>query len=80
MNQIRVGYFDSVFSYLTSRNHQSHGTLILDIGCGGGLVSEALAARGYELIGVDPSEASLATAQHHAAQGNLKITYLKGTH
>ena len=49
---------------------------ILDVGCGGGILSEALAKAGAQVTGTDLSEASLQAARHHAKQGGLEIEYL----
>ena len=49
---------------------------ILDVGCGGGILSEALAKAGAQVTGTDLSEASLEAARHHAKQGGLEIEYL----
>ena len=52
---------------------------MLDLGCGGGFMAEALARRGADVIGIDPAEKAIAIAQHHAASQNLSIEYLVGT-
>lgn len=51
------------------------GKKVLDIGCGGGILAEALAARGAEVFGIDQSPASVAVAQIHAAESNLSVQY-----
>ena len=53
-----------------------HGLRILDIGCGGGLLSEALAAQGAEVTGIDGSEVSIQVAKAHAAKNGVEVTYL----
>ncbi len=50
----------------------------LDLGCGGGLFSEALAAAGARVTGVDPSGASLAAGRAHADAGGFAIDYRSG--
>jgi len=55
------------------------GKTILDLGCGGGFMSEALAREGARVIGVDPSAPAIAAAQDHARQENLKIDYSVGS-
>jgi 2-polyprenyl-6-hydroxyphenyl methylase/3-demethylubiquinone-9 3-methyltransferase len=48
---------------------------ILDIGCGGGLVTEPLARMGATVAGIDPAEENIAVARHHAAGEHLAIDY-----
>ena len=48
---------------------------ILDVGCGGGLLTEALAVRGGLVTGIDISEHLLHVADEHAKKANLDITY-----
>ena len=49
---------------------------ILDIGCGGGLMSEPLARLGGNVTGIDASEKNINVAKIHAEKNNLKIKYL----
>ena len=51
------------------------GKKVLDIGCGGGLLTEGMATRGAEVTGIDMSEATLQVAQLHAQQSQLAIEY-----
>jgi 2-polyprenyl-6-hydroxyphenyl methylase/3-demethylubiquinone-9 3-methyltransferase len=51
------------------------GLSALDIGCGGGLFSEALARAGARVTGVDPSPGVISVAGKHAAEGGLTIDY-----
>src|SRR5262249_4757163 len=51
------------------------GLSLLDIGCGGGLLSEPMARRGFAVTGADASEKNIGTARAHAAEGGLAITY-----
>src|ERR1700734_3500759 len=44
------------------------GLRLLDIGCGGGILSEPLARLGAAVLGADPSDSNIAVAQHHAVQ------------
>jgi 2-polyprenyl-6-hydroxyphenyl methylase/3-demethylubiquinone-9 3-methyltransferase len=69
LNAIRVEYFRRVFGGF-------RGKRVLDIGCGGGILSEALAREGAIVTGIDPSERSVRAAREHAARANLLIDYL----
>jgi 2-polyprenyl-6-hydroxyphenyl methylase/3-demethylubiquinone-9 3-methyltransferase len=51
------------------------GLSLLDIGCGGGLLSEPMARLGAAVTGIDPSERSIAAARLHAAEDGLAIDY-----
>ena len=51
------------------------GLRLLDIGCGGGLLSEPMARLGAEIVGADAAEANIKTAQTHATQQGLEIDY-----
>jgi 2-polyprenyl-6-hydroxyphenyl methylase/3-demethylubiquinone-9 3-methyltransferase len=48
---------------------------LLDIGCGGGLLSEPMARMGFDVLGADPLEKNIKTAAAHAAASGLKIDY-----
>ena len=49
---------------------------LLDIGCGGGLLSEPMSSLGAEVTGIDASEKNIQVAKLHAKKNNLKINYL----
>jgi 2-polyprenyl-6-hydroxyphenyl methylase/3-demethylubiquinone-9 3-methyltransferase len=51
------------------------GLRVLDVGCGGGILSEPLARLGASVTGADPSDSNIAVAQRHAAQSGLTIDY-----
>lgn len=51
------------------------GLRLLDIGCGGGLLSEPLARLGAEIVAADPSEKNIKTAMVHAREQGLDIDY-----
>lgn len=55
------------------------GLCVLDIGCGGGLVSEPLTRLGASVTGVDAAEKNIAAARAHAEAGGLQIDYRHGT-
>jgi len=51
------------------------GLRMLDIGCGGGILSEPLARLGASMVGADPSEENIAIARAHAEESGLAIDY-----
>ncbi len=51
------------------------GARVLDVGCGGGILSEAMANRGAEVLGIDLSQAVLDVAELHALEGKVRIDY-----
>ena len=51
------------------------GISVLDIGCGGGLISEPLARLGAKVVGIEPVEANIAAARAHAEPQGLAIDY-----
>jgi 2-polyprenyl-6-hydroxyphenyl methylase/3-demethylubiquinone-9 3-methyltransferase len=71
LNKIRFDYLCEVVSNLQGRK-------VLDVGCGGGILCEDLARAGAVVIGVDPSEKSLAAARAHATTEGLAIDYRFG--
>jgi len=77
LNPARFGYMRRV---LTEELHVAPaGLRTLDIGCGGGLLAEEFARLGCTVVGVDPSEESLAAARTHAASQGLAIEYQPAT-
>lgn len=51
------------------------GLSVLDIGCGGGLISEPLCRMGAEVTGIDPGNLNVEIAKQHASEQGLEITY-----
>ncbi|MFC3575144.1 bifunctional 2-polyprenyl-6-hydroxyphenol methylase/3-demethylubiquinol 3-O-methyltransferase UbiG [Streptomyces yaanensis] len=78
MNPARTGYFDRV---LKARypDRPANAIHVVDLGCGGGLVSENLAARGYRVTGIDLSAGTVAAARRHAAVSGVEVDYLVGS-
>lgn len=52
---------------------------LLDVGCGGGLISEAMSAFGADVTGIDMGEAPLSVAELHLLESGEKVEYLKIT-
>ena len=67
----RFRFFDTVVKDWRGKN-------VLDIGCGGGFMSEALARRGAKVTGIDPSAPAIEAARAHARQQGLDIDYFTG--
>ncbi len=75
-NPIKFGYIQSI---LAGRCPAGPTNLsLLDVGCGGGYLSEELARSGLAVTGIDPSPATIGTARDHARQSGLAIDYLEG--
>lgn len=51
------------------------GKAVLDVGCAGGFMAEALDARGASVTGIDPAAEAIAAAQHHAQETGRAILY-----
>lgn len=51
------------------------GRKVIDVGCGGGILSESMAHRGAEVTGIDLGEAPLAVARQHAQQAGVEVDY-----
>ncbi len=79
-NPIRIEYItESIKNYYKldkSKNNFLHGLNILDIGCGGGLISEPMARLGANVTGIDASEKNINVAKLHSNKSGLKINYL----
>jgi 2-polyprenyl-6-hydroxyphenyl methylase/3-demethylubiquinone-9 3-methyltransferase len=57
------------------RHADWEGMAVLDVGCAGGFMAEALAHRGANVTGIDPAEQAIKAARAHAADGGLSIQY-----
>ena len=78
-NPVRLAYIRDQVAVHFGRNPKQIGCLsglrILDIGCGGGILSEPLARLGAQVVGADPSEANIEVARKHAGLIDLRIDY-----
>jgi len=59
-----------------SNNFKLKGSKVLDLGCGGGLLCEAMTESGADVVGIDASLKTIEIAKKHANEKNLKIDYL----
>lgn len=69
INPLRTNFIDG--------HAQLAGKKVLDVGCGGGILSEAMAQRGATVTGIDMGEAPLKIAKLHALESGLNIEYQK---
>ncbi len=78
-NPIRISYIkDNIIKSLKIENKKNplEKVKILDIGCGGGLLSEPMKRLGAEVVGIDASKKNIEIAKLHAKKSNLDIQYL----
>jgi len=79
MNPVRLDYITrqiaAEFDRDLSENAPFKGLKVLDIGCGGGLLSEPMARLGADVVGADAAARNIPVAQLHAEQSMLKIDY-----
>ena len=82
-NPIRIEYIlDEItkhFKLDRQRKNLLENLEILDIGCGGGLISEPMARLGGNVTGIDAAEKNIKVASLHCKENNLKIRYLKNS-
>ena len=69
INPLRLDWIDGAIGLLGKR--------VLDVGCGGGLLSEGMAVRGAEVTGIDLSEKPLGVARLHLLESGQKVDYRK---
>ena len=71
INPLRANFIDELSPVAGAR--------LADVGCGGGILSEAMAQRGAEVTGIDMGEAPLAVARTHLEESGLDIDYRQCT-
>ena len=69
INPLRLDYIDRLAGL--------DGKAVLDVGCGGGILSEAMAARGAKVTGIDMGDRPLKVAQLHLLESGLTVEYRK---
>lgn len=78
-NPVRLTYIRDLVSAQFGRDPRGHrpleGLRILDIGCGGGLLSEPMARMGADVLGADASEKNIGIAKAHAAGSGVPVDY-----
>jgi 2-polyprenyl-6-hydroxyphenyl methylase / 3-demethylubiquinone-9 3-methyltransferase len=70
LHDINATRLDFIAQYSPFNN-----TTVLDVGCGGGILSEGMAQLGAKVIGIDASEEAVQVARQHALKNNLNIDY-----
>ena len=78
-NPIRISYIkENVIKTfkLNNNKHPLKNIKILDVGCGGGLLSEPMCRLGAKVTGIDASDKNIKVAKLHAEKNNLQIDYL----
>ena len=71
INPLRVGFIEERVSLA--------GKKVLDVGCGGGILSESLSKLGADVIGIDASENTIGVAKSHSKSIDGKVKYIQNT-
>lgn len=78
-NPVRLAYLREQLTSHFDRDPRAirplEGLRVLDIGCGGGLLSEPLARMGAQVVGIDPAERNVSVARLHAEQSGVGVDY-----
>jgi 2-polyprenyl-6-hydroxyphenyl methylase / 3-demethylubiquinone-9 3-methyltransferase len=68
INPLRLGWIERIAGGLSGKD-------VIDVGCGGGILSEAMAARGARVLGIDLGEKSLGVAKLHKLESGSTVDY-----
>lgn len=68
INPLRLGWIEEISGPLA-------GKTVLDVGCGGGILSESMAVKGAEVTGIDLAEKPLAVARLHSLESGVQVNY-----
>lgn len=71
INPLRLNYIDEIVGL--------NGKTVVDVGCGGGILSESMAARGAKVTGIDLSDKALKVAKLHLLESGYQVDYRKIT-
>jgi 2-polyprenyl-6-hydroxyphenyl methylase/3-demethylubiquinone-9 3-methyltransferase len=69
LNPLRLDYIDGIANLKDKR--------VLDVGCGGGILSESMAVRGANVTGIDLAEKPLKVAELHLIDSGMRVEYLR---
>jgi len=72
INPLRLNYIDENSGGIAGKS-------VIDVGCGGGILSESMAQRGATVSGIDMSEPSIEVAKLHLYESNLAVDYQRST-
>ena len=79
LNQLRLGYIEKQlcrhFGLDSDENKPLRGLTVLDVGCGGGILSESMAKLGAEVLGIDVVERNIEIARQHAQSTGCEVDY-----
>jgi len=70
INPLRLGWIQEIAGDLAGRT-------VLDVGCGGGILAESMAAAGAQVTGIDLAERSLTVARLHGLESGIRVNYRK---
>jgi 2-polyprenyl-6-hydroxyphenyl methylase/3-demethylubiquinone-9 3-methyltransferase len=68
MNPVRLGWIEEAAGGIADRR-------VLDVGCGGGILAESMAARGAQVTGIDLSDKALGVARLHGLETGIRVDY-----